>query len=206
MTAESIISRDELRDLVGKMLFGSDLISELTKEQKLLLAADFGPKRKTVFRSSVMVNTIDVFEKPCPPERREDFDIALGRRERMQIQGASIDDWIETFAGLDLRATVFRRSVLDEAMKDYQKNVATSATVKPRGDRGPEPTERNRVIAAMKADITHGKVTLEQLRGFGREANASTYSTSSGTARDALKQIVSEFQSAETLTNSDSRR
>lgn len=186
--SESHISRDDARALVGKMLFGSDWINDLTKGQIALLAADFGPKLKA---------SGEVFEKPCPVERRDEFDIALGRRARMRIQTLSADAWIETFArglGLGSGANFFRRDSLDGAIKEHQES---SAPLQPRGKRGGQPIERNRVVTAMKADIENCKVTFEKLRENGRDANASTYSTSPGTARDALQQIASEFQSTE---------
>jgi hypothetical protein len=181
-----LISRDDARVLVGKMLFGSDWIDDLTKGQIALLAADFGPKPRALSGD-------EVFEKPCPAERHEEFDIALGRRARMRIQTVSADAWIETLArrfGLGSGANFFRRSLLDDAIKEHQESSARQS----RGKRGGEPIERNRVAAAMRTDIKDCKVTFEQLRKFGRDANASTYSTSPGTARDALKEIASEFK------------
>jgi hypothetical protein len=181
----TVISRDDARALVGKMLFGAEWINDLTKAQIALLAADFGPKPKALSGE-------EVFEKPCPAERREEFDVALGRRARMRIQTVSADAWIETFAhrfGLGSGANFFRRSMLDEAIKEHQER---SAPLQPRGKPGGEPIERNRVAAAMKADLEDGKATLAQLRN--RDASASTYKTSTGTARNASKQIESELK------------
>jgi hypothetical protein len=196
----NMISRDEARTLVGKMLFGSDWISDLTKEQKVLLDGDFGPKRRPVFQRGVMVNTIDVFEKPCPADRRQEFDIAIGRLMRMGIQIMTVDDWIETAADLDITKKFIDRDALDAAMADYrrQENDATCASK----SSGPRPIERNRVVDEMKKAIASG-TSVQALREMKQIALADLFSTGRETARNALAEVLSKLEAAGTPTNSD---
>jgi hypothetical protein len=66
--------------------------------------------------------------------------------------------------------------------------------------RGPSPALRTRIANAMRADIVNRKFTAEQLDGMGGEALAAEYGTKRGTAVEARKEVLAEFQ---TSTNSD---
>jgi hypothetical protein len=207
MNVPQFISREDARVLVGKMLFGSDWIAELTKEQRQLLGSEFGVKRKAVFQAEVMVNTIDVYEKPCPPKHRDRFNAAVGCSERMRIQGTTVDDWIETVAGLDCTKPFFERPNLDEAMKRYrelQSDTAGGVARRP----GPEPVQRDRVAKTMREAITTGKLTIAALKAEKEETLASDYSAGRETVRNARNLVVSEFAETAaraTPTNTDNR-
>jgi hypothetical protein len=206
--APELISLDDARKLVGEMLFGKDhWISELSKEQKNLLDSDFGPKRKAVFQAGVMLRDfIDVFNKPCPPERLQNLDLALGRAERMRIQGTTVDDWIETVAGLDCTKHVFKRADIDDAMTRHRAQSEAGDGIGRR--RGPEPTTRDRVAEAMRRAIRDGQSTVAALKDAKEEALASTHSCSRETVRNARNLVLSEFVAdgtATTPTNTDKR-
>jgi hypothetical protein len=198
----NLVSRDEARTLIGKMLFGSDWIAGLTKEQLELLNSDFGPKRKAVFQAGVMVNTIDIYERACPPEHRERFNVAVGYSERMRLQGTTVDDWIETVAGLDCTQMYFQRVDLDRAMAQYRDLQA--GPVNGAGRRGPAPAKRDRVAEAMKDAIAKGQITRTELAGMKEEAMAQTFSASRETVRNARDVVLSELRN-ETPTNTDSQ-
>jgi hypothetical protein len=206
MSTPQFISRDDARALVGKMLFGSDWIVKLTKEQSQLLSSEFGPKRRAVFQSGVLVSTIDVYERPCPPELRDKFNAAVGYSERMRIQGTTVDDWIETVAGLECAKPFFNRANLNEAMKRHGELHREGGTGSAR-HRGPEPVERNRVAKGMRDMIAAGKLTLPALADLKEEAMVEMFSAGSReTARNARDLLLSESAASEaatTPTNTD---
>jgi hypothetical protein len=152
---EELVSRDDTRALVGEMIFGSDLLSGLTEEQEKLYNSEFGPKKKKTADSAAWVGiAIDIFEKPCPPEHRQELDIVLGRLWRKRIQDATVDDWLIE-AGFDLTTRQsFPRVRLEHAMNLYREKArAAAAADVPRGKPGPPPAKTERVAGDMIEDV-----------------------------------------------------
>jgi hypothetical protein len=198
-----VVSRDDTRALVDEMLmiFDPGWISKLSEKDDDILNSEFGPKKITV-----RANTIEVFDKPCPPELCEELDLALGRRERMQIQGRTVDHWIETVAGFDLTKRYFLRANLEHAMSLYREKArAAVAADVPRNKPGPEPVERDRVARAMIADVRSGELTVTALRSMTQEAMAAEWKTKRGTAAGARKQALAELEPGDPLEGSARR-
>jgi hypothetical protein len=59
--------------------------------------------------------------------------------------------------------------------------------------RGPQPTVRQRVEAAMQTDLASGKLTAEELAGMKEVALAARYEASREPARKARTNVLSEF-------------
>ena len=110
MTKIVSISTKEARQLADRALFGeiaksSEADKALLQADKALLEGEFGPKVKHVELAdgTITDRTVEVFEKPCPPAMIGELERALGRRAMRDIRMATIDHWLETVAGFDLR-------------------------------------------------------------------------------------------------------
>jgi hypothetical protein len=172
-----VVSRDETRALVDEMLmiFDPGWISKLTKKDDDILNSEFGPKIITV-----RANTIEVFDKPYPPELCEELNLALGRRERRRIQGRTVDHWIETVAGFDLTMPYFLRANLERAMSLYREKMGV-----PKNKPGPEPVKTDSIAKALMA------MPVDDLKKMKLETIAATHSVSTYTASQAKKRALS---------------
>jgi hypothetical protein len=190
-----LVSRDETRDLVGELLLSDDLLGEPSPELQQVLN-EFGPKPKTVFQDGKQTGTILVQEKPCPAHLRDTLDLAIGRSYRRRIQGATIDDWIETVAGFDLTKPPFPRAVLERAMNLYREKTSAVAVAGIHKNRpGKKPDKLDRVTGAIVQDIDQGKLTVSALAGGLKQTTLmERYKTSTGTFRAARKKALAELK------------
>lgn len=186
------IPREEARALVGKLLFGHTFIDGLTEAERALLAGDHGPKKIRVVRpdgrlggelvdGNWIAAIVEVFlvDAPGPSgAAARDLDLALGRQRRMEIQGRTVDDWIETVARLDVTRESLDRAALEAAIAQHPRPSSARS--------GPAPATTKRVARYMIADIANGSTTLEALRSEKQAALAARYGVSRGTAMKAL--------------------
>jgi hypothetical protein len=197
-TKSDFYSLDEARNLIAKLLFGSDWDLKLTKSQQKLLA-DHGPTSKPLYEGSVLVGHVEVFDRPCPPDRRAEFEASIGRAHRIRIQNTTVDDWLVTFAGCPLSLVVhdvlrdpddaygkvtasiravIPRATLDEAIARYRAITATAST----SPRGTQPILFQEMVKALRDKIVNGEVTEQKVRGMTQTALAKMLGVSRETA------------------------
>lgn len=147
------ISLNEMRDLVGPLLFGDDLLGGPSAEDEAMLKA-FGPIS---------------YERPsdiakCPLKNRPALDRALGRYWRRRHQGFTIDSWIESHGwALDLK------SVADGASFNQALKLAGKSD-NPRRGAGRPPDVVSRAVADLRLALARGDFTPESLEREKQDA------------------------------------
>jgi hypothetical protein len=173
------VSLDAMRELVGRALYGGDLIEKLSKEEWAILR-NHGPMPSDHRRADgTIINHI----AKCPRELRSELDRVLGRLARWDTQNTTIDSWI-----LEHGLPVDPVSLADPASLDAALHSIDSSEPKRQGRK---PTIIDRVIAEMKTAIETGRIDKAGLRNATNKTLPAMFGASWGTVRKARQEVLS---------------
>jgi hypothetical protein len=152
---------DEMRERVAKLIFGDDLIGELTEEQYELLRTH-GPAPRAIVRSNGSTHTLD-HARRCPAGLGDKLDRAMGRWSRMVAQYVTAESWMQDHGlPVDPRRPADRKA-FNAAVRAEAKTM-THAPVKRRP--GKKPEILTRLVVAMTEDISSGRVPLHEFEAL----------------------------------------
>jgi hypothetical protein len=177
------IHLDEMRERVGRAMYKEDWLAgafgvvDAFNEDWLLIKGPYGVKRRaTPTAAGIYPSEI----APCPRGKAKKLERALGRFARLDAQIQTVDSWLEAHGlSVDPRQPA-DRATFDTIMSSVFPNA-------PPARRGPKPEVMTRVLKEMEADVTEGRLTVDQLRKLKLKQLAERYAASISYVRDALR-------------------
>jgi hypothetical protein len=176
---DKTISLDDMREIVGKAIFGSDWIGGLSDQDWKLITGEFGIKRRDrtgvdgIFKSPVI--------KRCPPYSAPKLDRAIGRAARADAQYSTVDAWIVDH-GLPLSPTeLARREAFDHLLREFERQSAPPAR-----KRGPQTGILERVMADMRS------VPRDELDAMAEKELEHRFGAKRERCREARRRVLAE--------------
>jgi hypothetical protein len=191
-TTEGFYSLDGGRGVAAEAL-GLERNLGLTEELQRVYD-EFGPRLKPVYEGVVLIRHIEVFDKPCPPDLRDKLDAAIGRAHRIRIIGTTVDDWLETYAGLKIAPGMLYESwEVDAAIARYNAEMATRPTT-PTKRWQPDAEVREEVEKAMRNQIENHLLAREKLERMTQREGAAKFGVSRETFVNARSNVLGTDQ------------
>jgi hypothetical protein len=189
-TLYGFYSLTKVRDLVAELL-DYDSNPKLTEEQEQV-RAEYGPVSKPVYERGELVRYVEIFEKPCPPHLRRQLDEVFGRPHRIRIEGSTVDDWLETVAGIKITpGAVYECWKIDKAFARYRAEKAAAAPpTATAGPRGPAPALLLQMVEALLDKIVNHEVTAREVNDMAQERLAEWLGVSRDIAVKARESVV----------------
>jgi hypothetical protein len=153
------ISLDEMRERVAKLIFGDDLIGELTEEQYELLRTHAPAPRAIVGSTHALDHA-----RRCPAGLGDKLDRAMGRWSRMVAQYVTAESWMQDHGlPVDPRRPADRKA-FNAAVRAEAKAMDHPAATKRRP--GKKPEIFTRLVAAMTEDISSERLSLNEFEAL----------------------------------------
>jgi hypothetical protein len=179
---------DDMRERVGRAIFGGDWLRGVSNEDWALIRGPYGIKQR--YRSKPGAIRVSAIE-PCPPAMTARLDRAIGRAARADAQYSTVDSWIENH---DLPVDPGRpadRNTFDGIMREeFGARPAKATPVQP----GPKAKVLPRLMDAIENDITSGALTIDRLRDATLKELEARYSAKQSSVRDARTRYLATAQ------------
>jgi hypothetical protein len=167
-----------MRELVGRAIYKRDWLGGVSKADWLLIEGPYGIKqRRTPTAAGIYPSEI----ARCPRAKAAKLDRALGRYARVAAQYSTVDSWLEDH-GLPVDPRKPAPLVTFNAIMRKAFGVKAAAVAAPRG---PKAKVVPRLINAIKADITEGGLTIDQVRQLPLKELMARYNAKQTSVRDA---------------------
>lgn len=173
------ITLNEMREVVGKKIFGKDWFGGVSDKDWALITGPYGIKKRA--RASAGGFPAEIV--PCPPSVASDLDRAIGRAARADAQYQTVDSWIEDRGLLSLTVPAERR-IFEQHCRESFATPKALTTAK----RGRKATLRPRVIADMREQLQQGATSFEQLRDMSDKDMEFRYRAGRQTCNEARKE------------------
>jgi hypothetical protein len=171
------IAASKARMLVGKVLFGDDWIGELRSSDLRLLEGEHGIKQR-ILPNGQVIRII----APCPPNRRNQLDMAIGRVERGYVQHSTVIDVMHD-AGFSDLAKAYDLANFEHFLKNLRRPELHGRS------RGKPRDKIEDVKRRMESDM-RGGIDLNAMKG---KALAAKYRVSRGTAVNARREVLEKY-------------
>jgi hypothetical protein len=186
----SKIYLDEMRERVGRAIFGADWLGGTDDADWALICSEFG------IRSSDRATPDGILAlpsiKPCPSKIASKLDRAIGRAARADAQYSTVDTWVQN-NGFPLGvATPTERKTFEKALRGLQPPASPA----PR-KRGPKTGILERVMTEMRT------MPRDELNAMGEKEMAFRFNATRERCRAARQRINAEKVIA---TNSDKKQ
>jgi hypothetical protein len=184
------ISLNEMRERVARLIYGDDWIGGLTDSEYELLR-EHPLTSRAIVRTDGSTIHLDHIGR-CPAGSATKLDRAIGRQARMSAQFVTVDSWIQNHGLLvDPRHPADRKS-FNSIVRAESRNGKSAPIEEKR--RGPKPKIFPRLTAAMRDDVSSGRLSLADLKAMPDKELEEMYQGKRERVRVARQWVVSQLK------------
>jgi hypothetical protein len=180
------ISLNEMRERVGKKLFGDDWIGGFTDEEYEFLRAQGPFPRNVVRKDGTTIWLLHI--NRLPATLRSKVDRVIGRRVRQDAQYTTVESWLQDHQLLVDPKLHADRSSFNSILR---RELVEFAETTPR-PRGPKPKILPRVMAQMRAELDNGALSELDLEKMQEKERENRYGASRERCRVAIARVLAE--------------
>jgi hypothetical protein len=181
------ISLNEMRERVGRKLFGDDWIGRLTDEEHEFLRAHAPFPRNVVRKDGTTIELPHINRLPATLLRSK-VDRVIGRRVRQYAQYTTVDSWLQDHQLLVDPKLHADRSSFNSILT---RELVEFAETTPR-PRGPRPEILPRLMAQMRAELDNGALSELDLGKMPDKEREKRYGASRERCREAIVRVLRE--------------
>jgi hypothetical protein len=178
------ISLNEMRERVGRAVFGDDWLGGVSQADWELIRGHYGIRHRNE-PTAAGIRPLEI--KPCPKTIAASLDRAIGRAARADAQYSTVDSWIED-RGLPIDPRISAdRAIFNRILHETRSDSGlTSIPIR----RGPKPRILNRIVEQMQNDLSEKKITRSELATFLEKELADRYQATRERVRTAREWVL----------------
>jgi hypothetical protein len=178
------IHLNEMRQRVGRKLFGDNWIGRLTEEEAERWR-EHAPFFRNVIRSDGTTIPLSHIN-PLQGDLGSKLDRVIGRYVRLDAQYVTVDSWLQ-----DHRLPVDPKLPADRSLFNslLRREFFETAETRPRPP-GPRAKILPRIMAQMEAELNSGALSESDLEEMSEKEREARYKASRERCREAVKRVL----------------